>query len=393
MIVIAGKNNIAIEALNYLILDFKIQKSDLVVICNQTDNGVDNWHMSLKKYAHEFGVREISLKEAEDKAQIFFSLEFDKLINLGNFKTNSIFNIHFSLLPKYKGMYTSLWPILNEEKETGCTLHEIDNGIDTGKIIDQVSFQISMHESSADLYQKYIKTAIYLFKKNFKSIYEGKWNSTPQSIENSTYFSKKSFDFSNARIDINTTAWQIGRQIRALSFRQYQLPRLFDCNIVNYEISSKKSSLKPGSIINEDENHINIATIDYDMNLYKDKCEEICAILKNYDLPNIEEKLKHLTSIEDRSSESLTLLMLAALNGRVHAARKLIQLGADVNAVDYQGATALMYAKDYALKSGNRDIFRILIASGADIEARDLLGRNLNSYISENDFKFLLEGA
>ena len=72
----------------------------------------------------------------------FISLEFDKIINTSLFKTTNLFNIHFSLLPRYKGMYTSILPILNGDKISGVTLHKIDRGIDTGDIIDKCSFRL-----------------------------------------------------------------------------------------------------------------------------------------------------------------------------------------------------------------------------------------------------------
>ena len=58
-----------------------------------------------------------------------------EIIKTKNFKSNKLFNLHFSLLPSYKGMHTSAFPILNGEKYSGVTIHKIDNGIDTGDII------------------------------------------------------------------------------------------------------------------------------------------------------------------------------------------------------------------------------------------------------------------
>ncbi len=115
MIVIAGKNNIAVHALNYLASCQGI--NNLAVVCNKTDKGTDTWQMSLRKKALTLGILELSLSDAEELADVFISLEFDQIIKTNNFKTSKIFNIHFSLLPKYRGMYTSVWPILNNEKK------------------------------------------------------------------------------------------------------------------------------------------------------------------------------------------------------------------------------------------------------------------------------------
>ncbi len=151
MYVIAGKNNIAVFALNYLILNMKLNKGKVAVVCNETDDGNNSWQMSLQKRAKELGVSEISLKDAEKYALVFLSLEFDKIIKPKNFATDKIFNIHFSLLPKYKGMYTSIWPVLYNDRASGVTLHRIDSGIDTGEIIAQKRFPIFNIETSKDV--------------------------------------------------------------------------------------------------------------------------------------------------------------------------------------------------------------------------------------------------
>ena len=51
--------------------------------------------------------------------------------------------IFISLLPKYRGVFTSTNVILNNEKTTGVTFHKIDKGIDTGDIIGQKSFKLN----------------------------------------------------------------------------------------------------------------------------------------------------------------------------------------------------------------------------------------------------------
>src|SRR5688572_20055592 len=105
-ICIAGKNNIAVEAVEY-ILNF-IPKENLYLIGNKTDNGQDTWQRSLKKFAIDNDIALVEQKDVYDIDNLLFiSLEFDRLINPAKYKTDRIFNIHFSLLPKYKGMFTS----------------------------------------------------------------------------------------------------------------------------------------------------------------------------------------------------------------------------------------------------------------------------------------------
>ena len=73
---------------------------------------------------------------------LFMSVEYDRIIKPALFASSRLYNVHFSLLPKYRGCNTAVWPILNGEAEHGVTLHEIDAGIDSGPIVAQRSFPI-----------------------------------------------------------------------------------------------------------------------------------------------------------------------------------------------------------------------------------------------------------
>ena len=137
-ICIAGKNNIACNILEYLIFQKNMKKEQLFVCCNKNDNGKNTWQRSLRYTAKLLGIKEVCLDDLYDiQDLVFLSLEFDKIIKPTLFTSRKLFNIHFSLLPSYKGMYTAALPILNNEKHTGVTFHKIDNGIDTGPIIAQ----------------------------------------------------------------------------------------------------------------------------------------------------------------------------------------------------------------------------------------------------------------
>lgn len=126
---------------------------------------------------------------------LFISLEFDRLIKTERFCSEKLYNIHFSALPKYKGVYTSITPILNGEISSGVTLHKIDNGIDTGDIIAQRIFKIDINDSARDLYFKYLKQGFMLFKQNIASLIAGDFSLKKQSCEHSSYFLGKTLMF------------------------------------------------------------------------------------------------------------------------------------------------------------------------------------------------------
>jgi len=260
IICIAGKNAIAVNAVNYIIENNIIDTRNLFVLPNKNDHGNDEWQPSLKKYAKTRRLRIIDQCDLYEYVDlIFFSLEYDKIILPKNFRSMKLFNIHFSLLPKYKGMYTSVLPILNGETRSGVTLHKIDEGIDTGDIIDQTSFDIEISENASDLYNKYLIYGFELFKNNINKLITNNYFSIKQSQLNSSYFSKGSIDFKNIEIDTNKTSFEIHNQLRAYIFPEYQLPKIFGYYIRNSVLTEEKINNNEFRIIG---NRIFISGID-----------------------------------------------------------------------------------------------------------------------------------
>ena len=133
-IVIAGKNKCAIEAHKYL--RNKYPKHEIIGVANSDDDVNDGWQPSYKKYLLKNGHTEYRLSDCYDlEDMLFFSVEFDKIIKTENFKSKKLFNLHFSLLPKYRGCHTNFVQLYNGERYSGVTLHEIDNSIYGGPII------------------------------------------------------------------------------------------------------------------------------------------------------------------------------------------------------------------------------------------------------------------
>jgi len=116
-----------------------------------------------------------------------FLIEED-IINHSNILT---FNIHGSLLPKYRGRTPHVWAIINGENKAGITAHIIDVGCDTGKIIHQIEIPIEAEDTGAIMLEKYASAYYPLVKKVFKDITNNQLNLTIQKEENATYFGKR----------------------------------------------------------------------------------------------------------------------------------------------------------------------------------------------------------
>lgn len=270
-ICVAGKNDISVNVLNYLIENNK-GRYELGILCNRNESGCDSWQKSLRKFAQQHGIIEYTLDEIYDRPNlIFLSMEFDKIVRVERFCNARLFNIHFSLLPKYRGMYTSVLPLLHGEKEVGVTLHYIDNGIDTGDIIAQQVIPVEYEDTSRDLYLKYMKEGTKLVIAHLEDIILGREVAVPQAKEGATYYSRKALDYSNIQIKLNCTADEIHNQIRAFCFREYQMPMVNGYKIAKTNITDERSKEKPGTVLKETADFIKIASIDYNIELYFDK--------------------------------------------------------------------------------------------------------------------------
>lgn len=375
-ICIAGKNNIAIDVCSYAVE--KYGKDKILVVLNKTDNGINTFQRSFKQFAELNGLTIVQLEDVYKlKDIIFLSLEFDRIIKPSLFETKKLFNLHFSLLPAYKGMYTSALPILNGEKRTGVTLHCIDAGIDTGDIIDQKEIRISRVETSESLYLKYIENGVKLVRKNLGKIIMGNYTSCAQPMLGSSYYSTKAIDYSNLILDLNKTSFQIDCQIRAFSFRSYQMPSVLGFRIAYSKILKNRSYRKPGTLLYDSDEKIVIATVDYDIELYKDQFEYILDCCKNDNTEALRGIYGLNKYIEIKNEKGWTPLMVASYNNSKNIFKYLYSLNANINAVNNNGTTVLMYAKDAAIKYGDKELIDFILQHNGRLSQKDFYGKDL----------------
>ena len=383
-ICLAGKNDIAVgvleELLRYRQNDSSIRILSLV---NNNDDGINGWQKSFRFYCNKYQIPIVELDDVYHlEEMLFLSCEYDRLIDTNKFSSNRLFNVHFSLLPKYKGMYTAVLPILYGEKETGVTLHKIDNGIDTGSIIAQKRIVIEYNDTSYDVYKKNIFHGTFLVKEFLPQlIYRpGDVKSVPQAKEGSTYFSRKIINFQSLKLEVNNTAYCVVKQVLAFAFRPYQLLKFKGIPIVRAKILKTRSFCKPGTILQEDDNMFIIASVDYDVLLYKDRFDDLLEAIvqgkneKVYSLPLIE------VYLNEKNSKGWTPLMVATYNNNKEMFYFLLRMGASIYDLNNNGTNMLMYAKDCFVNTGDSELFESLYRLGLSIYQKDYFGLSLKDY-------------
>jgi len=126
------------------------------------------------------------------------------------------FNIHGSLLPRYRGRTPHVWSIINNEKVTGITAHIIDEGCDTGDIISQIKIPINETETGDEILNKFKLEYYNLILDVFKKIDSGKLELIKQDEKLATYYGKRTPE--DGRINWNWHKERISNWIRAQAY-------------------------------------------------------------------------------------------------------------------------------------------------------------------------------
>lgn len=124
-------------------------------------------------------------------------------------------NVHASLLPKYRGGAPIQHAIMNGEKETGITIMYMDEGMDTGDMIDSEKVLIDSKDTLSTLSLKLSKTGAELLERVLPSIIDGTNKRVKQDDHMATY--ARIIKREDERLDFHKKALEIYNQIRALN--------------------------------------------------------------------------------------------------------------------------------------------------------------------------------
>ncbi|MCR4442608.1 MAG: methionyl-tRNA formyltransferase [Peptococcaceae bacterium] len=131
-----------------------------------------------------------------------------------NIFRKGIFNIHGSLLPRYRGANVVNWVLINGEKETGVTIHKMTNIVDAGPIVAQKKLAISFFDTALSLRTKIAMAAKELITETLPLLYHENINIIEQDESNATIVRRRKPE--DGYIDWSRPAIEIYNLIRAL---------------------------------------------------------------------------------------------------------------------------------------------------------------------------------
>lgn len=219
----------AYHEVGYECLDSLIQNDEyvLAVISHKDDPGEEIWFRSVADLAKKY---EIPVHTPETvntpqwterirswKPDLIFSFYYRALLNeeLLAVPPLGAFNMHGSLLPKYRGRAPINWAILNGEKETGVTLHHMVKRADAGDIVDQEAVAIGREDTARDVTLKCARAARLVLERQLDALTAGTAPRRPQDEALATTFSGRKPE--DGRIDWTRSAESIYNLVRAVT--------------------------------------------------------------------------------------------------------------------------------------------------------------------------------
>ena len=196
-----------------------------LVVTHRDDPAERIWFSSVAELACRQGIRtledpaagEIFSEVQKARPDFIFSFYYRRMLpaSLLELARRGAFNMHGSLLPKYRGRAPVNWAVLKGETETGATLHEMVDKPDAGRIVDQQAVPIGPDDLAVDVFRRVTDAAETVLRRSIEKLVSGKANLRPQDLARGSYFGGRKPE--DGRIDWSKSAAEIHNLVRAVA--------------------------------------------------------------------------------------------------------------------------------------------------------------------------------
>ncbi|MBB3307370.1 MULTISPECIES: bifunctional UDP-4-amino-4-deoxy-L-arabinose formyltransferase/UDP-glucuronic acid oxidase ArnA [unclassified Enterobacter] len=147
-----------------------------------------------------------------------FSFYYRALLNesILNCAKLGAFNLHGSLLPKYRGRAPLNWVLVNGETETGVTLHRMVKRADAGDIVAQQRVAIDEQDNALTLHRKLVACATEVLNGALPAVKRGDIVTTPQNESEATVVGRRTPE--DGRIKWEAPAQTVNNLVRAVTY-------------------------------------------------------------------------------------------------------------------------------------------------------------------------------
>jgi UDP-4-amino-4-deoxy-L-arabinose formyltransferase / UDP-glucuronic acid dehydrogenase (UDP-4-keto-hexauronic acid decarboxylating) len=198
------------------------------VFTHEDDPGENVWFGSVAQRATDYGLRLYAPAQINDpewveairacEPDVLFSFYYRKLVsaNILAIPPRGCYNLHGSLLPRFRGRSPTNWAILLGEKKTGVTLHEMVVKADAGVIIGRQEVDIEEDDDARMVLMKQAEATRALLAEVYPLLLEGRETRTVQDESLATKFGGRRPE--DGIIDWNQSAESVHNLVRAVAY-------------------------------------------------------------------------------------------------------------------------------------------------------------------------------
>src|SRR5262245_17730529 len=198
-----------------------------LVLTHEDDPGESIWFGSVRDAARSHGIPVITPSDANAPGIVsearraapdaILSCYYRRILSpeILGIPARGAYNMHGSLLPRYRGRAPVNWVLVNGEPVTGVTLHHMSDKPDRGDIVGQKIVPIADEDTALTLHRKCAAAAGALLREVWPSIEAGTAPRTPQDPTQATYFGRRTPE--DGRIDWSRPARACWSLVRAVT--------------------------------------------------------------------------------------------------------------------------------------------------------------------------------
>jgi len=222
--VVFAYHNVGVRCLKVLLA----HGVDVALVVTHTDNPHETiWFDSVAQTAADYGIPTIApenpntpaiLARIEDcKPDFLFSFYYRLMLNpaLLAAAARGAYNMHGSLLPKYRGRVPVNWALIHGECQTGATLHRMVEKPDAGEIVAQQAVPILPDDTAHEVFGKVTLAAEMALYAVLPALVAGTAPHRAPDLKAGSYYGGRKPE--DGRIDWNKSAQEIHNLVRALT--------------------------------------------------------------------------------------------------------------------------------------------------------------------------------
>jgi len=222
--VVFAYHNVGVRCLSVLLAG----GVDVRLVVTHEDNPAEQiWFASVRQLCIDNGIAfiapadpntpEVGAQVAALDADFLFSFYYRHMLKAPLLRAAGLgaYNMHGSLLPKYRGRVPVNWALIKGERETGATLHQMNVKPDNGAIVDQFAVPILPDDTAHDVFAKVTVAAELCLHRSLPQLLAGTASHRLQDLSQGAYFGGRCAE--DGRIDWQQNARQIHNLVRAVT--------------------------------------------------------------------------------------------------------------------------------------------------------------------------------